>query len=85
MFLKRLAELERPARHDAWLALLEFTEHFGRPHAHGGIGIRKLEGKVFECRAGLRLRLVIVDAPESTRAEFIGSHDEVQKFLRTLR
>jgi len=66
------------------LALLEFTQKFGRPHLHGGIGIRKMVAKAFECRAGLRLRLVIIDTPDDLRAEFIGSHDEVQKFVRTL-
>ena len=81
--LAQLAELPRNEQADAVLALLEFTQRFGRPHVHGGIGIRKMQPKTFECRVGLRLRIVIRDTPEDFRAEFVGSHDEVRKFLGT--
>ncbi len=54
------------------------------PHSHAGIGIRKLRAKIFECRAGLRLRLVIREMPEELRAEFLGTHDEVKRYLRGL-
>jgi hypothetical protein len=64
--------------------LFQFTQAFGEPHSHSGIGIRKLRPKVFECRAGLRLRLIIRDMPEELRAEFLGTHDEVQRYLRGL-
>ena len=83
-FLKRLDTLERPARGDAWLALLEFTDHFGKPHSHGGIGIRKLEGNIFECRAGLSLRLVIRNTPDALIVHFIGTHDEIRRWVRDL-
>ncbi|PYJ78945.1 MAG: hypothetical protein DME69_06625 [Verrucomicrobia bacterium] len=58
------------------------TQAFGTPHSHAGIGIRKLRAKIFECRAGLRLRLVIREKPEELRAEFLGTHDEVKRYLR---
>jgi hypothetical protein len=83
-FLKRLAELERPARHDAWLALLEFIEHFGKPHLHGGIGIRKMDAQIFECRAGLSLRLAIRNTPDALIVDFIGTHDEIRRWVRNL-
>ena len=84
VFRKQLAELERPARHDVGLALLEFTERFGKPHEHGGIGIRKMIPGIFECRAGLQLRIVVSDAPDSLRAEFIGNHDEIRRWIREM-
>lgn len=67
------------------LALLEFALAFGRPHLHTGIGIRKLAPHVFECRAGLRLRLVIRDKPESLEAQFLGRHDEIHRLTRSGR
>ena len=69
---------------DAWLALLEFLSAFGRPHVHAGLGIRKLAPHVFECRAGLRLRLVIRDKPEALEAQFLGTHDEIRRLKRDL-
>lgn len=80
--IRQLAELQKSEREDAWLALLEFLSAFGRPHVHAGLGIRKLAPHVFECRAGLRLRLVIRDKPEALEAEFIGTHDEIRRMNR---
>lgn len=85
LLLRQLNELQRSEQADALLALFEFPQKFGRPHLHGGIGIRKMAPKVFECRAGLKLRLILIDTPDNLRAEFIGSHDEVRKFVRGMR
>jgi len=38
-------------------ALAQIQAGFGHPHRHGGLGIRKLAPNLFECRAGLKLRL----------------------------
>ena len=48
---------------DADLARVEASlqvipDGFGHPHAHTGISIRRLRKNVFECRAGLKLRLL---------------------------
>lgn len=80
--IRQLAELQKSEREDAWLALLEFLSAFGRPHVHAGLGIRKLAPHVFECRAGLRLRLVIRDKPEALEVQFIGTHDEIRRLNR---
>jgi hypothetical protein len=64
---------------------VEVSEAFGRPHVHSGLSIRKLPGGIFECRAGLGLRLLFRDLAASMQFEFIGKHDEVQKFIRALR
>ena len=39
---------------------------------------------IFECRAGLHLRIVVSDAPDSLRAEFIGNHDEIRRWIREM-
>ena len=64
------------------LALLEFCRVFGKPHVHSGLGIRKLVGNHFECRAGLQWRLVVRHAPDRYVAWFIGSHDEIRRLMR---
>ena len=48
--LKKLQQLDKAERVECLLALVELTEAFGQPHRHGGIGIRKLGDRLFECR-----------------------------------
>jgi hypothetical protein len=66
------------------LGLLEIGDVFGHVHVHGGLGLRKLRANLFECRAGLSLRMVFWNLPEGLWVALIGTHDEVQKYLRTL-
>ena len=59
---------------------------WGKPHLHGGIGLQRLKGDFFECRSGLPTRLVF----EACNAElllfhFLGNHDEVQRFIKSLK
>ena len=64
-------------------ALVSVLEEWGKPHAHRGSGIRKLGADVFECRAGLRLRLLY--RTEKTEQELIffevGNHDDIRRVL----
>lgn len=64
------------------LKLLELGSVFGHPHQHARIGIRKLRADLFECRAGLALRVLFRASPDALIIRFIGTHDEVQKHLR---
>ena len=57
---------------------------FGQPHLHGGTGLRALHSDVYECRLNLRQRLVFSLEPGSLYFHFIGSHEEVRRFLRNL-
>ena len=79
--LRRLRELPRSERVECLLALCGLDESFGRPHAHGGLGIRKLGNKLFECRAGLSLRFVFQDRPTDIFVSFLGTHDEIKALL----
>jgi len=65
------------------LALCELTEGFGRPHLHSGLGIRKLGGKLFECRGNLALRFIFQDRPTDLFVSFLGNHDEIRALLRS--
>ena len=81
--LGRLRELSKSERAECLLALCELTESFGRPHAHSGLGIRKLGNKLFECRAGLALRFIFQDRPNDLFVSFLGNHDEIKALLRS--
>ena len=81
---KRLRALPREQCAEVVLKLLELGNAFGKPHARSGLGIRKLGADLFECRVGLALRVLFRASPDALILRFIGSHDEVQKYLRTL-
>ena len=81
--LHRLQELPKSEKAECLLALCELAERFGRPHAHSGLGIRKLGNKLFECRAGLALRFIFQDRPADLFVSFLGDHDEIKALLRS--
>ena len=81
---KRLRELPKEQRAEVVLKLLELGNTFGKPHEHSGLGIRKLRADLFECRVSLGLRVLFRVSPDSLIVRFIGDHNEVQKYLRTL-
>lgn len=81
---KRLRELPENDAIDALFALLDLSVQFGNPHAHSGLGIRKLGRDVFECRAGLRVRCGFVVSEENLTVEFLGNHDELRRWMRDL-
>jgi hypothetical protein len=65
-------------------ALRFLPDCFGQPHVHAGISIRRLRGNVFECRAGLKIRLLFRAIPPALEVFFVGSHDEVRRVIRDL-
>jgi hypothetical protein len=80
--LQRLRELAKSEKAACLLALCELTERFGQPHSHAGLGIRKLGGKLFECRGSLSLRFLFQDRASDLFVSFLGTHDEIQHLLR---
>jgi hypothetical protein len=65
-------------------ALGSVLEAWGEPHRHAGIGLRKLGSGIFECRCGLRLRLLFVPDAKARELNFFasGNHNEIQRILR---
>ena len=80
--LKRLRGLAKDDKTECLLALCELADAFGRPHVHGGLGIRKLGERLFECRGTLALRFLFQDRPAELFVSFLGNHDEVKALLR---
>jgi hypothetical protein len=62
--------------------LAEIQSGFGRPHRHAGLGIRKLGPDLFECRVGLKMRLIFVARQGVLTFDFAGDHRDVQNYLR---
>ncbi|MGA3284510.1 MAG: hypothetical protein ABSD57_08635 [Verrucomicrobiota bacterium] len=63
-------------------ALQVIPDCFGHPHAHSGISIRRLRKNIFECRAGLKLRLLFRQNAGALEFFLVGSHDDVRRFLQ---
>jgi hypothetical protein len=78
----KLSQLPKDRRDQCWMALLELTETFGRPHIHSGLAIRKFGAGLFECRGNLDLRFVFADREHDLNVFFLGNHDEVRTGLR---
>ncbi|HEY6552693.1 MAG TPA: hypothetical protein VI669_05025 [Vicinamibacteria bacterium] len=80
--LKRLRGLAKQDKTECLLALCELADSFGRPHVHGGLGIRKLGERLFECRGTISLRFLFQDRRGELFVSFLGNHDEVKTLLR---
>jgi hypothetical protein len=53
------------------------------PQHHTGLGLRKLHPfELWEVRVGLKLRALFFHKNDSALFVFLGTHDEVQAFLR---
>ena len=59
-FRKSVRKLAGDDREQVAACLRKLAEGFGNPHSHSGLGIRRLRKDLFECRAGLQLRVVFL-------------------------
>src|SRR5260221_9760471 len=73
--LALIRQRSKTERAELGRAIDNARDSFGTPRAHQGIGLRKLRGNYFECRAGLSLRLVLESVPGGLRFLFVGDHD----------
>jgi mRNA-degrading endonuclease RelE of RelBE toxin-antitoxin system len=65
-------------------ALRVLPDCFGQPHRHSGISIRRLRKNIFECRAGLKVRILFRAGAQTFDIFFVGTHDEVRRLIRHL-
>jgi hypothetical protein len=75
-----------PADQAAVLCLLLGLEcALAQPGEHAGLGLRKLHpAGIWEVRVGLSLRALLRLADDEAILLFLGAHDEVKRFLRTI-
>jgi len=65
-------------------ALRSIPDCFGRPHAHSGVSIRRLHRNIFECRAGLKIRLLFRLDGDKLVFFYAGDHEGVRRLIREL-
>ena len=64
-------------------ALRNFWSYLESRQAAVGLGIKHLGGRVYEFRAGLKLRIVYVITENQLILSLLGTHDEVIRFLKS--
>ena len=83
-FRTRIREFPKSRRREIARVIDALRDGFGAPHLHSGLGIRRLHGNYFECRAGLKLRLVFRASGGVLYFITAGSHDDVETFMKSL-
>jgi mRNA-degrading endonuclease YafQ of YafQ-DinJ toxin-antitoxin module len=83
--LDHLRQLPKEKRSIVGTVIESVRQAWGAPHAHSGIGIRNLGSGIYECRIGLNQRLVFQSLENGLYFHFLGTHDEVKRFLRSHR
>jgi hypothetical protein len=63
-------------------AVAALSGAFGKPHLHSGLGIRRLKRDYFECRPDRDTRMVFKLEGSTASLMLVGSHDDVQRFLK---
>lgn len=81
--LAQFRKLPKPIRRRVGTHMENVRLQWGYPHLHSGLGIRRLAPNLFESRVGLQERLIFQNLEGGLYFHFMGSHDEVQKFLRS--
>jgi mRNA-degrading endonuclease YafQ of YafQ-DinJ toxin-antitoxin module len=84
-FRSRVRELPKSRRREIARVIDAVRDGFGTPHLHSGLGIRRLANDYFECRVGLRLRLVFRARHGVVYFVTAGNHDEIGAFIKFLQ
>ena len=80
--IRRLRELPKNEKVECLLAICDLVDGYGQPHVRSGLGIRKLGGKLFECRGNRDLRFIFQERGAELYVSFPGDHDEIRTLLR---
>ena len=56
----------------------------GKIQPSKGLGLKKLKEDFWEIRLGLDLRIVFTIEPGTLNLLFVGSHDKIKRYLKTL-
>jgi mRNA-degrading endonuclease YafQ of YafQ-DinJ toxin-antitoxin module len=74
-----IRRLPRRQRQQIGEVITAVRDGFGTLHLHSGLGIRRLRDSLFECRVGLKVRLVFDAEPGVLSFSDLGTHDEIRK------
>jgi hypothetical protein len=85
-FLAHVRAEPKETRHEIGAAINAVATLFGRPHLHTGAGVRQLAGGLYECRAGLQVRLLFRDGEDGKLYFFkVTDHNGVRDYLKNTR
>jgi mRNA-degrading endonuclease YafQ of YafQ-DinJ toxin-antitoxin module len=84
-FQRDVGDLAADQRAAVFEVILALPAALGEPHAHAGLGLRKLHvSGIFEARVGLGLRLVFTSDAGTLTLVRAGRHDDIRRYLRSL-
>ena len=84
-FQRTVRDLDDAKRAAVFDSILALPRALGDPHAHAGLGIRKLHASgIWEARVGLGLRLVFTQEHRLLTLVLVGTHEDVRRLLRDL-
>ena len=81
-FDRSFEKLDQAVQKDVQQAIVSFLDHVVIGSRPQGLGLRRLRGPFWEIRIGLRYRALFEMKKDWITFIFVGSHDEVRKFLR---
>lgn len=84
-FQREAARLSAAEKELVSAALRDLPNAIGQPHIHAGLGICRLRGDLFECRAGRRLRVLFFAAPGRLTCYSVSDHDGITNLIKNLR
>ena len=82
---KTAEKVPAEVREKASAAIREIAAVFGDPHAHHGLGLRKIARRSYEVRVHLQWRIVFIHDGQTLVAYDLMTHDEVALWLRGKR
>ncbi|MBI2339844.1 MAG: hypothetical protein HYU99_05710 [Deltaproteobacteria bacterium] len=81
-FDRAFKELPLSSQNDVVLVIEKFLDQLQKGTRSQGIGFRRLKGNIWEIRSGLQYRVLLELNKDWISFLFVGTHDEVRKFLR---
>jgi mRNA-degrading endonuclease YafQ of YafQ-DinJ toxin-antitoxin module len=83
-FRARVRKFPKARRREIARVIDALRDGFGVPHLHPGLGIRRLKADYFECRVGLRLRLIFRARQGVLHFITAGNHDDLEALLKSV-
>lgn len=81
-FDRAFKQLPCPFQNDVERSIEKFLDNIQLGIRTQATGLRKLKGNIWEIRAGLQYRVLLELKKDWITFVFVGTHDEVKKFLR---
>jgi mRNA-degrading endonuclease RelE of RelBE toxin-antitoxin system len=81
-FDRTFKKLSAAEQKDVRATIAKLPQAFGDPHQHAGLGIRKLIKSKYECRVGLKLRILFDVSKTEIIMMLVGDHDDIRDWLK---